>query len=239
MARIHSRSEYDGGWRSQCGPGNLALADVPSAPRPACDPLCDAQRLFLAAAPTGPRRLVSSTPRRPRRRARGWPPGTARRRSATSARRRGTAAARAGRTPMPTLGCRRLSSSSSGWMIRSSRRAPNQSSTLGSSDPLATTSIAQPSSVAAAPTPMNSVLPTARSRKNALARTMSTTPMVNTNSARPRRVRLECRTPAHDHQRQREHHVEQRQQPRQRHRAGRRGCAADTPRAPSRAAGAR
>ena len=76
-------------------------------------------------------------------------------------------------------------------MTRSSRLAPNQSSILGSSDPLATTSIAQPSSVAAAPTPTNPVLPAARSRKKALASTMSAMPMVNTNSALPRRVRLE------------------------------------------------
>ncbi len=83
-------------------------------------------------------------------------------------------------------------------MIRSSRRAPNQSSTLGSSEPAATTSIAQPSSVAAAPTPTNCVVPTARRKKNALASTISTMPMVNTNSALPRRVRFECRMPAHD-----------------------------------------
>jgi hypothetical protein len=82
-------------------------------------------------------------------------------------------------------------------MTRSSRLAPNQSSTLGSSEPLATTSIAQPNSVAAVPTPTNCVLPAARSRKNALARTMSAMPTVKTNNARPRRVRFECRTPAH------------------------------------------
>ncbi len=76
-------------------------------------------------------------------------------------------------------------------MVRSSRRAPNQSSTLGSSDPAATTNIAQPSRVAAAPTPTSWVLPTARSKKNADASTISTMPTVKTNSARPRRLRLE------------------------------------------------
>ena len=87
---------------------------------------------------------------------------------------------------------RRVASSvSSGWMVRSSWRAPNQSSTLGSSDPAATTSIAQPSSVAAAPTSTNCVVPAARSRKNADASTISTMPRVNTNKARPRRLRLE------------------------------------------------
>ena len=83
-------------------------------------------------------------------------------------------------------------------MIRSSRRAPNQSSTLGSSDPAATTSMAQPSSVAAAPTPTSCVVPTARRKKNALASTISTMPTVKTNSARPRRLRFECRIPAQD-----------------------------------------
>ena len=116
---------------------------------------------------------------------------------------------------MPTSGWRRPSSVSSGWIVRSSRRAPNQSSTLGSSDPAATTSIAQPSRVAAAPTPTSSVLPAARSRKNADASTISTMPMVKTNRARPRRLRLECRMPGPRHQGQRQQHVEQRQQPRQ------------------------
>ena len=82
-------------------------------------------------------------------------------------------------------------------MVRSSRRAPNQSSKLGSSEPAATISIAQPSSVAAAPTPTEPLVPTARSRTNASASTIRTIPIVNTNSARPRRVRLECRSPAH------------------------------------------
>ena len=104
-----------------------------------------------------------------------------------------------GRSPMPTSGWRRPSSFSSGWMTRSSRRAPNQSSTLGSSEPAATTNIAQPSRVAAAPTPTGLAVPTARIRKkNADASTISTMPMVNTNRARPRRVRLEYRIPAHD-----------------------------------------
>ena len=96
-----------------------------------------------------------------------------------------------GRTPMPISGWRRPSSVSSGWIVRSSWRAPNQSSTLGSRDPAATTSIAQPSRVAAAPTPTSWVLPAARSRKNADASTISTMPMVKTNRARPRRLRLE------------------------------------------------
>ena len=100
-------------------------------------------------------------------------------------------------------------------MVRSSRRAPNQSSTLGSSDPAATISIAQPSSVAAAPTPTSCVVPTARRKKKALASTISAMPTVKTNSAVPRRLRLEWRSPTQDTNVRANSTYKQRQQPRQ------------------------
>ena len=99
---------------------------------------------------------------------------------------------------MPTSGWRRCISRNSGSTKRMSRRAPNQSSTVGSSDPAATIAIAHSSKVAAVPTPTRSVLPTARRRKKALAATISAIPAVKTNSARPRRVALDRRIPTHD-----------------------------------------
>jgi len=67
----------------------------------------------------------------------------------------------------------------------SSRGAPY------SSGPAARITTAAPNNVTAAPTPMNSVLLIALRKKNALAITVSTMPIVKMNSARPRRLRLE------------------------------------------------
>ena len=244
MARIHSRSEYLAVAAANPDPGTSPFAaarDLPhvrheSTPRSAGLSLGRRRASEVRQSSDDTvRRVVDPPDRRVQRLA--WPPGTARRRSATSARPPGTAADRADAHRCRHSGCRALSSSSSGWIDPqlSSRRRTSPRRWAAAS-PLATTSIAHPSSVAAAPTPTNWVLPTARSRKNALASTISTMPTVNTNSARPRRVRFECRTPAHDTRRQREQHVEQRQQPRQRACRRTRGCAADTPRAPSPAA---
>ena len=101
-------------------------------------------------------------------------------------------------------------------MTLSSRRPPNQSSTVGSREPAATTAIAHPSRAAAVPTPRRCLLPTARMRKNALASRISTMPTVKTNSALPRRLRFEWRNPAQDTRLKREQHVQQGDQPRQR-----------------------
>ena len=92
-------------------------------------------------------------------------------------------------------GCRRANSRRNGAMRRSSRRAPNQSSTVGSRDPAATIAIAHISKVAAVPTPISSVLPTARIKKKALAATISAIPTVKMNNARPRRLGFATRIP--------------------------------------------
>ena len=137
------------------------------------------------------------------------------------------------------VGMTTLSSSSSGWIILSSRRAPNQSSTLGSSDPLATTSIAHPSSVAAAPTPTNSRV-TDRAQQEERAgqddqcdadgeqeQRPATSAAVGVPHTRPR-----DQTSARAD-------IEQRQQPRQRRPRRPQVAGAGTPPAPSPAAAAR
>jgi hypothetical protein len=90
--------------------------------------------------------------------------------------------------------------------------------------PAAKITMAAPSNVTAAPIPTNSVLLIALRKKNALANTVSTMPTVKMNSARPigsgqlieglaATARIAYARPPH--QRQREQHVQQRQQPRQ------------------------
>ena len=103
-----------------------------------------------------------------------------------------------GRTPIPTSGCLRPSSS----RMRLDRSAAPAGRRTSPPRWAAATPRRRSTSRSPAAWPRRRrrparSCPTARSRKNASASTISTMPTVNTNSARPRRVRLECRMPAH------------------------------------------